>query len=139
MVQFYSEINNRKIDIKPGFYSIILNYIKMLKQKEKLIPFFVNQAIPDNAEIGKYLVEISLDKNNKNKEIFEDFGYKILYRTKSHQMIIDFLIKKGDIPRAMNYLNEISTKLKLEQINEIFIHNKDIIEKNKDLFLQYIN
>ena len=99
----------------------------------------MNQAIPDNAEIGKYLVEISLDKNNKNKEIFGDFGYKILYRTKSHQMIIDFLIKKGDIPRAMNYLNEISTKLKLEQINEIFIHNKDIIEKNKDLFLQYIN
>lgn len=139
MVQFYSEINNRKIDIKPGFYSIILNYIKMLKQKEKLIPFFVNQAIPDNEEIGKYLVEISLDKNNKNKEIFEDFGYKILYRTKSHQIIIDFLIKKGDIPRAMNYLNEISTKLKLEQINDIFIHNKDIIEKNKDLFLQYIN
>ena len=140
MVQFSNEINNRKIELKPGFYSIILKYIKMLKQKEKLIPFFVYETIPDNEEIGKYLIEISLDNNySKYKEIFEDFGFKILSRTKSHSLIIDFLLKKGDISRAVNYLYENYSKIDEQKIEDIFINNKEIIEKNKELFMKYIN
>ena len=68
MSQFYKEINLRKIELNPGFYSIILNYMKMLKEKEKLIPFFESNNIPDNSEIGKYLIEISLE--NKTNYLF---------------------------------------------------------------------
>ena len=112
----------------------------MLKQKEKLIPFFVYETIPDNEEIGKYLIEISLDNNyTKYKEIFEDFSFKILSRTKSHSLIIDFLLKKGDISRAVNYLYENYSKIDEQKIEDIFINNKEIIEKNKELFMKYIN
>ena len=139
MVQFYKEINYSKIELKPGFYSIILNYMKMLKQKEKLLPFFENNTIPDNYEIGKYLIELSLDNKTKYKEVFEDIGLKILERTKSYKEIINFLLKKGDISRGMNYFHEISTKLNYQEINDLITLNKDIIEKNKELFLHYIN
>ena len=140
MIQFSNEINKRKIELKPGFYSIILKYIKMIQQKEKLIPFFEYETVPDNEEIGKYLVEISFDNNySKYKEIFEEYGFKILYRTKSHLLIIDFLLKKGDISRAVNYLYEKYSKLDEHKIEEILLNNKEVIEKNKDLFMQYIN
>jgi hypothetical protein len=140
MIQFANEINKRKIELKPGFYSIILKYMKMLQQKEKLIPFFEYDTVPDNEEIGKYLVEISFDNNySKYKEIFEEYGFKILYRTKSHLLIIDFLLKKGDIPRAVNYLYEKYSKLDEHNIEEILLNNKEVIEKNKNLFMQYIN
>ena len=140
MIQFANEINKRKIELKPGFYSIILKYIKMVKQKEKLIPFFVYETVPDSEDIGKYLIEISLDDNYSNyKKIFEDFGFKILSRTKSHLLIIDFLLKKGDIARAVNYLFEKYTKLDEQTIEDIFLNNKEVIEKNKDIFMQYIN
>ena len=59
MIQFQKEINYRKIELKPGFYSIILKYMKLLKQKERLIYFLIHETIPDSAEIGKYLIEIS--------------------------------------------------------------------------------
>ena len=139
MVQFYKEINYSKIELKPGFYSIILNYMKMLKQKEKLLPFFENNTIPENYEIGKYLIELSLDNKTKYKEVFEDIGLKILERTKSYKEIINFLLKKGDISRGINYFHEISTKLNYQEINDLITLNKDIIEKNKELFLHYIN
>ena len=137
MIQFAKEINYRKIELKPGFYSIILKYMKMLRQKDKLIYFFEHETIPDNSEIGKYLIELSLDNKTKYKEIFEDIGFKILERTKSYALIIDFLIKKGKIARAMNYFHEVSFKLSYQEILEIFNNNEEIIEKNKDLFLQY--
>ena len=139
MSQFYKEINLRKIELNPGFYSIILNYMKMLKEKEKLIPFFESNNIPDNSEIGKYLIEISLENKTNYKKVFEALGLKILERTKSYKAIIEYLLKKGDISRGMNYFHEISTKLNCQEINDLFMDNKDIIEKNKELFLQYIS
>ena len=39
----------------------------------------------------------------------------------------------------MNYFHEISTKLNYQEINDLITLNKDIIEKNKELFLHYIN
>ena len=106
MIQFAKEINYRKIELKPGFYSIILNYMKMLKEKERLIYFLKHETIPVNPEIGKYLIEMSFDNQTKYKAIFEEAGFSILERTKSFLLIIDCLFKKGDIARAMNYLHE---------------------------------
>ena len=111
----------------------------MLKEKERVYPFLVFETIPENAEIGKFLIELSLDNNIKNKQIFEDFGFKILAKTKSHLLIVDCLLKIGDIPRAMNYLRQKYSKFKSNEIKVIFKNNKNIIEKNKDLFLKYIN
>lgn len=139
MIQFSNEIKNRKIELKPGFYTILIKYIKMLKEKERVYPFLVFETIPENAEIGKFLIELSLDNNIKNKQIFEDFGFKILAKTKSHLLIVDCLLKIGDIPRAMNYLRQKYSKFKSNEIKVIFKNNKNIIEKNKDLFLKYIN
>ena len=139
MIQFSNEIKNRKIELKPGFYTILIKYIKMLKEKERVYPFLVFETIPENAEIGKFLIELSLDNNIKNKQIFADFGFKILAKTKSHLLIVDCLLKIGDIPRAMNYLRQKYSKFKSNEIKVIFKNNKNIIEKNKDLFLKYIN
>ena len=139
MIQFSNEIKNRKIELKPGFYTILIKYIKMLNEKERVYPFLVFETIPENAEIGKFLIELSLDNNIKNKQIFADFGFKILAKTKSHLLIVDCLLKIGDIPRAMNYLRQKYSKFKSNEIKVIFKNNKNIIEKNKDLFLKYIN
>ena len=137
MIQFAKEINYRKIELKPGFYSIILNYMKMLKEKERLIYFIKHETIPVNPEIGKYLIEISFENQTKYKAIFEEAGFSILERTKSFLLIIDCLFKKGDIARAMNYLHENASKLNYQEIKIILTNNKNIIEKNKELFMKY--
>ena len=67
MIQFAKEINYRKIELKPGFYSINLNYMKMLKEKERLIYFIKHETIPVNPEIGKYLIEISFENQTKGR------------------------------------------------------------------------
>ena len=137
MIQFAKEINYRKIELKPGFYSILLNYMKMLKEKERLIYFLKHETIPVNPEIGKYLIEMSFDNQTKYKAIFEEAGFSILERTKSFLLIIDCLFKKGDIARAMNYLHENASKLNYQEIKIILTNNKNIIEKNKELFMKY--
>ena len=139
MIQFYNEINNRKIGIKPGFYSIILKYMKSLKQKEKLIQFFIHETIPDNDEIGKYLIDLSFDETIKSRNIFADLGLKILKRSNNYEYILDYLLKIGDIPRAIDFINENSSKLDYKQLATIFLKHEEMVGKNKELLLNYIN
>ena len=138
MGQFYNQIKLQKMELKPCFHTILLKYIKNLKQKEKIIPYIIQKNIPDSSELAKYLLELSMNKSDIHHRIYENFGLKILGKLKQHEMIIDFLLKKDEVPKAMNYMNEVSNQLTIEQINSLFLDNKDIIEKNKDLLLNYL-
>ena len=138
MSQFYNQIIIQKMEIKPCFHSIILKYIKILKQKEKIINLIIHKNIPDSPEIGQYLLELSMNKNDIHWREYENLGLKILGKLKKHDIIIDFLLKKGKIAKAINYMNEIFIHLTYEQVEKIFTDNKDILEQNKDLLLNYI-
>ena len=138
MSQFYNQIIIQKIEIKPCFHSIILKYIKVLKQKEKIINLIIHKNIPDSPEIGQYLLELSMNKNDIHWREYENLGLKILGKLKKHDIIIDFLLKKGKIAKAINYMNEIFIHLTYEQVEKIFTDNKDILEQNKALLLNYI-
>ena len=138
MSQFYNQIIIQKMEIKPCFHSIILKYIKVLKQKEKIINLIIHKNIPDSPEIGQYLLELSMNKNDIHWREYENLGLKILGKLKKHDIIIDFLLKKGKIAKAINYMNEIFIHLTYEQVEKIFTDNKDILEQNKDLLLNYI-
>ena len=138
MGQFYNQIKLQKMELKPCFHTILLKYIKNLKQKEKIIPYIIQKNIPDSSELAKYLLELSMNKSDIHHRIYENFGLKILGKLKQHEMIIDFLLKKDEVAKAMNYMNEVSNQLTIEQINSLFLDNKDIIEKNKDLLLNYL-
>ena len=138
MSQFYNQIIIQKMEIKPCFHSIILKYIKVLKQKEKIINLIIHKNIPDSPEIGQYLLELSMNKNDIHWREYENLGLKILGKLKKHDIIIDFLLKKGKIAKAINYMNEIFINLTYEQVEKIFTDNKDILEQNKDLLLNYI-
>ena len=138
MSQFYNQIIIQKMEIKPCFHSIILKYIKILKQKEKIINLIIHKNIPDSPEIGQYLLELSMNKNDIHWREYENLGLKILGKLKKHDIIIDFLLKKGKIAKAINYMNEIFINLTYEQVEKIFTDNKDILEQNKDLLLNYI-
>jgi hypothetical protein len=138
MSQFYNQIIIQKMEIKPCFHSIILKYIKILKQKEKIINLIIHKNIPDSPEIGQYLLELSMNKNDIHWREYENLGLKILGKLKKHDIIIDFLLKKGKIAKAINYMNEIFINLTYEQVEKIFTDNKDMLEQNKDLLLKYI-
>ena len=138
MSQFYNQIIIQKMEIKPCFHSIILKYIKILKQKEKIINLIIHKNIPDSPEIGQYLLELSMNKNDIHWREYENLGLKILGKLKKHDIIIDFLLKKGKIAKAINYMSEIFIHLTYEQVEKIFTDNKDILEQNKDLLLNYI-
>ena len=138
MVQFYNQINLQKMELKPCFFQIILNYLKNLKQKEKIIPLIIHKNIPENPEIAQYLLELSMNKDDINNKIYENLGLKILGKLKNHEIIIDFFLKKGNIVKALNYMNEIFTHLTDKQIAKLFKDNEKIIEENKDLILHYL-
>ena len=138
MGQFYNQINLQKMELKPCFHTILLKYIKNLKQKEKIIPYIIQKNIPDSSELAKYLLELSMNKSDIHHRIYENFGLKILGKLKQHETIIDYLLKKDEVSKAMNYMNEVSNQLTIEQMNNLFLDNKEIIEKNKNLLLNYL-
>ena len=136
MGQFYSQIKRNNMELKPCFNMILVKYIKLLKKKEKLIPYIIQKILPDSEELACYLLELSMNKNDIHSRIYENFGFKSLGKLKRHELIIDFLLKKNEVAKAMNYMNE--AQLTIQQINTIFKENKDIIEKNADLLMNYI-
>ena len=136
MGQFFSQIKRNNMELKPCFNMILVKYIKLLKKKEKLIPYIIQKILPDSEELACYLLELSMNKNDIHSRIYENFGFKSLGKLKRHELIIDFLLKKNEVAKAMNYMNE--AQLTIQQINTIFKENKDIIEKNADLLMNYI-
>ena len=137
MAEFYNQINIQKMELKPCFHNIILKFIKYLKRKDKIIPFIIHKNIPDNPELGQYLLELSMNNDINSKE-YENLGLKILGKLKKYEIIIDYLFSKGKIVRGLNYMSDIFIQLNEQQINNIFEKNKNVIENNKDLFLNYL-
>ena len=138
MLQFFNEINRVKMELKPFYNTTILKYIKKANQNEELIQYMIHKNIPDSFELGIYFLELSENKMDKNWKIFEYLGLKILAKLKKHENLLNFYLKNGNIVRAMNYLNEIFEELTYEQLNNLFTNNKEIIEKNSDLILLYL-
>ena len=138
MGQFYNQVNIQKMELKPIYHKILLNYIKLLKQKEKIFPYIIQKNIPDSWEVGEYLLELSMNKNDRYYKIYENLGLKILAKLRKHEIIIDYLFKKGKVAKALNYMNEIFNKLESQQIENIFNNNKNVFEEKKDLFLNYL-
>ena len=138
MGQFYNQVNIQKMELKPIYHKILLNYIKLLKQKEKIFQYIIQKNIPDSWEVGEYLLELSMNKNDRYYKIYENLGLKILAKLRKHEIIIDYLFKKGKVAKALNYMNEIFNKLESQQIENIFNNNKNVFEEKKDLFLNYL-
>lgn len=138
MAEFYNQIIFQKMELKPCFHSIFLKYFKILRQKEKIIEFIIHKNIPKSVELAQYLLELSMNENDANRKTYEILGINMLSKLKKYEMIIDYLLKKGYIDKAMNYMCEVFTKLTYEQINVLFKNNKDIIEQNKNLLLNYL-
>jgi hypothetical protein len=138
MEQLYFQIKLQKMELKLCFYSIILKYIKDLKQKEKIIPIFIEDGIPPNSSIAEYLLELSMNKNDINSKIYENIGLNILGKLKKHDIIVDYFFKIGEVAKAMNYMNEVVSQLTDKQIEKLFKENKDIIEQNKELLMNYL-
>ena len=137
MAEFYNQINIQKMELKPCFHNIILKFIKYLKRKDKIIPFIIHKNIPDSPELGQYLLELSMNNDINSKE-YENLGLKILGKLKKYEIIIDYLFSKGKIVRGLNYMSDIFIQLNEQQINNIFEKNKNVIQNNKDLFLNYL-
>ena len=138
MGQFYNQVNIQKMELKPIYHKILLNYIKLLKQKEKIFQYIIQKNIPDSWEVGEYLLELSMNKNDRYYKIYENLGLKILAKLRKHEIIIDYLFKKGKVAKALNYMNEIFNKLESQQIENIFNNHKNVFEEKKDLFLKYL-
>ena len=139
MAEFYNQIYLQRMELKPCFHTILLKYIKHLKHKEKIINFIIHKNIPDSPELGQYLLDLSMEKNDIHCKEYENLGLKMLGKLKKHEIIIEYLLLKNkNIPRAMNYLNEIFNQLTEQQINKLFENNKSIFEKNKEILLNYI-
>ena len=138
MEQLYFQIKMQKMELKLCFNTIILKYLKNLKQKEKIIPFFLENGIPPNSSIAEYLLELSMNKNDKHNKIYENIGLNILGQLKKYDIIIDYFFKIGEVAKAMNYMNETVSQLTDKQIEKLFKENSAIIEQNKDLLMNYL-
>ena len=138
MIQFSLELAARKIIVQPCFSRILLFYIKQLKNKEKVLEYFLNYDIIDGYEIGEYFLELSKNKQDKNWNKFECLGINILKRSKKYEMVIDFFFENKNISDVMNYLSEISNEIKESQLVSIINKYKPKIEKNKNIISGYL-
>ena len=138
MIQFSLELDARKIIVQPCFNRILLFYIKQLKNKEKILYYFLNYDNINGYEIGEYFLELSKNKQDKNWIKFECLGINILKRSKKYEKVIDFFFENNNISQAMNYLIEISNDIKESQLVSIINKYKEKIEKNKNSILEYL-
>ena len=138
MIQFSLELEARQIIVQPCFNRILLFYIKQLKNKEKILNYFLNYDNVNGYEIGEYFIELSKNKQDKNWINFECLGINILKRSKKFEKVIDFFFESNNISLAMNYLIEISNDIKESQLVSIINKYKVKIEKNKNIISEYL-
>ena len=138
MTQFANKLRNSDIKVLPCYNSIILKFLKLIKNKEVILEIITNKNVIFNAELAKYLLELSLDRNNTYSNFFEFHALNILKRLKKYDIIIDFYFNNKNISLVMNYLNDVSSEMTPIQINNIIKKYKDIIFSNSEIIKNFM-
>ncbi len=82
-----------QIPIQPSFYTILLSFLKKLKNFNMINIFLQYHVIPDHIEIAKFLIDIGTEKNNIiNLSMFQ-LGIDMLVRLMKYEEIFQTFIR----------------------------------------------
>ena len=135
MIFFYNYIVSRVLDIIPNFNSILLNYIKKIKEKNKLIEIFnMIQDFPISSDLGIFLLN-----NDANNDYFVQLGMNMLYYTGKYYDMFKYIIKTRGIREGLLFLNTYINKMDKESIKDAKKLLGSLLKNNKDVIYDFID
>ena len=132
MTVFINRILAKKIGLQICYSLIITQFIKKVKNTEKLIPLFCDGNIVDNVETAIYLLELGANPKEKNNLLFEQYGINMLMRLNKYDKILEYFLKNKPIYKILMLIKEYSQYLSKDELSGILSNNKENIIKNKN-------
>lgn len=135
MIFFYNYIVSRALDIIPNFNSVLLNYIKKIKEKNKLIEIFnMIQDFPISSDLGIFLLN-----NDANNDYFVQLGMNMLYYRGKYYDMFKYIIKTRGIREGLFFLNTYINKMDKESIKDAKKLLGSLLKNNKDVIYDFID
>jgi hypothetical protein len=137
------------IPLQPSFQSVVVNYLRKIKNISLVSIFFQYHSLPDNFELAKYLVDECQvlnkeqeDENElKNTEEFRkntfQYGLDMLIRLKKFEEAFMVMINKGMFAEALLFLKRYNVQINFlseETVKRLTI----LIKENKNLVCEYL-
>lgn len=134
MIFFYNFIISRCLEIIPNFNSILLNFIKKIKEKNKLIRIFnMIQDFPLSSDLGVFLLNYEV-----NNDYFVQLGMNMLYYEGKYYDIFKYIIKTRGIREGLSFLNTYISQMDKESIKDAKKLLRSLLKNHKDVIYDYI-
>jgi hypothetical protein len=110
LIQFINSLNSNypltcldlKIPIQPSFYTIILSFLRKLKNFNLINIFLQYHVIPDHLEIAKFLIELASEDNKVvNSNTFQ-LGVDMLVRLGKSEEVFQLFINYNMVIKIYN-------------------------------------
>ena len=149
LVHFINMLLFSGIPLQPIFQSVVVNYLRKIKNISLVSIFFQYHSLPDNFELAKYLVdecqvlnkEIEDENELKNTEEFRkntfQYGLDMLIRLKKFDEAFMVMINKGMFAEALLFLKRYNVQINFlseETVKRLTI----LIKENKNLVCEYL-
>jgi hypothetical protein len=105
LIHFIHSLNNESIPLQPSFYTILILFLKRLKNRTFIAMLLQYKAIPDNFELAKFLLEMGED--------YIQLGIDMLVRLKKYEDIFMLLMSAGRLTEGLLYLRKFKIDLTL--------------------------
>ena len=132
LVLFVNSLMTYGIPIQPSFQSILVNFLRKIKNFSLVGIFLQYHSLPDNIELAKFLLEESSDVTGKAFQ----HGLDMLIRLKRYEEVFMTLINKNMIVDALQFLKRY--KVNIDYISsETADKLKQLLRENKSLVVDY--
>lgn len=150
LVLFVNSLMSFGIPIQPGFQSILINFLKKIKNFSLIGIFLQYHSLPDSVELAKFMLEDCagidiLDQDDPERtKIIKDtkekafqFALDMLIRLKKYEEILIALINRNQFVEALLFIKRY--KVNIEYISsDAVVKLKNMIRENKNLVTEFL-
>jgi hypothetical protein len=135
------------IPLQPSYQSIVVNYLKKIKNFSLICIFLQYHSLPDNVELAKFLVDECQVVNEENEDEFRNsdefrkntfqYGLDMLIRLKKFEEAFMAMINKGMLAEALIFLKRYNVQINFlseETVKKL----TSLIKQNKNLVCEFL-
>lgn len=139
LVHFSNSLNIFNVPLQPSFNTVLLMFLKKVKNSSLLCILLQYHLIPDSTELAKFLIEEVHERiPHISRQSGLQLGLDMLIRLKKFNEAFVALISHNKISEALMFYNKYP-EINIETLSPGHIeHLKMLIRNNKELFNQFI-
>lgn len=133
LLHFVNSLTTSGIPIQPSFQSILVNFLRKIKNFSLVTIFLQYHSLPDSLDLAKFLVEENFDTNPNSFQL----GLDMLIRLKKYEEAFMTLINKGMLVDALLFMKRY--KVNIEYISsETSLNLKKLVLSNRQIVIDYL-